>query len=66
MGELKRGGWGGAIKSVKCPNGQPSRTGHTFNCTLTVADGPRVPVPVRVTDGDKGVVAVGQRARSGG
>jgi len=59
--ELKRGGWGGAIESVKCPSGQPSRTGHTFNCTLTVADGPRFPYPSGSRTGTK----VSSRSASG-
>jgi Domain of unknown function (DUF4333) len=65
QGGLDRQGASQGVKSVKCPSGQPSKTGETFECTLTGTDGATAPVPVRVTDGEKGVVAVGQRATAG-
>ena len=64
--DLDRKGVAQAVKSVECPSGQPSKTGQTFKCTLTGADGATAPVPVKVTDGKKGVVAVGRQARAGG
>ncbi len=64
--DLERKGVAEGVKSVKCPSGLPSKTGHTFECTLRGTDGSTAPVPARVNDGDKGIVGVGTEARPGG
>ena len=60
--DLEQKGFARSIKSVNCPSGQPSKTGHTFECTLAGVDNSTAKVPAKVTNGEDGTVAVGRQA----
>jgi hypothetical protein len=46
---------GVAVTSVNCPNNRPLKTGDTFDCTATTADGATLTITVTQTD-DQGNV----------
>jgi hypothetical protein len=52
------------LKSASCPSGVDSKTGKTFDCTVTLRNGQTATANVTVTDGSKGNVSFDIRSSS--
>lgn len=61
--DLEESGTASQVKSVECPEDEPSEDGHRFDCTLTGTDDSTAAVPVVVEDGEAGDIKFGQEAR---
>lgn len=47
------------VKSVTCPSGITAKTGGTFNCTVTFADGTSGTTGIKMTDDKGDIVTLG-------
>ncbi len=61
--DIQETGVAGQVKSVECPEDEPSEDGRRFDCTVIRTDGGTEAIPVVVTDGEAGNVSFGQEAQ---
>ena len=60
---IQETGVAGQVKSVECPEDEPSEDGHRFDCKVIRTDGGTEAIPVVVTDGEAGNVSFGKEAQ---
>ena len=61
--DIQETGVAGQVKSVECPEDEPSEDGHRFDCTVIRTDGGTEAIPVVVTDSEAGNVSFGKEAQ---
>src|SRR5258708_29998198 len=49
-----KGKLGPNVQSISCPSGQDSKTGNSYDCTVTLTDGSKATLHSTITDGSNG------------